>query len=93
MDNYRDENRTDQKEQEVLLVKENPQPARYSASDEDKKKRSFGWFRPLLGGVIGGRARPRHLYIYAAWRPSDSRYFQYGSRSGNVIGNRQADIF
>ncbi len=54
MDNYRDENRTDQKEQEVLLVKENPQPARYSASDEDKKKRSFGWFRPLLGGVIGG---------------------------------------
>ncbi|WP_160342450.1 S1C family serine protease [Bacillus velezensis] len=54
MDNYRDENRTDQKEQEVLLVKENPQPAGYSASDEDKKKRSFGWFRPLLGGVIGG---------------------------------------
>ena len=54
MDNYRDENRTDQKEQEVLLVKENPQPARYSAPDEDKKKRSFGWFRPLLGGVIGG---------------------------------------
>ncbi|MGW7762605.1 serine protease HtrA [Bacillus velezensis] len=54
MDNYRDENRTDQKEQEVLLVKENQQPARYSASDDDKKKRSFGWFRPLLGGVIGG---------------------------------------
>lgn len=54
MDNYRDENRTDQKEQEVLLVKENPQTARYSAPDEDKKKRSFGWFRPLLGGVIGG---------------------------------------
>lgn len=54
MDNYRDENRTDQKEQEVLLVKENPQPAGYSAPDEDKKKRSFGWFRPLLGGVIGG---------------------------------------
>ncbi|OAZ59351.1 Peptidase Do [Bacillus siamensis] len=54
MDNYRDENRTDQKEQEVLLVKENQQPARYSAPDEDKKKRSFGWFRPLLGGVIGG---------------------------------------
>ncbi|MGM0796391.1 MAG: serine protease HtrA [Bacillota bacterium] len=54
MDNYRDENRTDQKEQEVLLVKEHPQPAGYSAPDEDKKKRSFGWFRPLLGGVIGG---------------------------------------
>ncbi|OQV50232.1 serine protease [Bacillus velezensis] len=54
MDNYRDENRTDQKEQEVLLVKENPQPAGYSTPDEDKKKRSFGWFRPLLGGVIGG---------------------------------------
>ncbi|WP_176465381.1 serine protease HtrA [Bacillus siamensis] len=54
MDNYRDENRTDQKEQEVLLVKENQQPARYSAPDDDKKKRSFGWFRPLLGGVIGG---------------------------------------
>ncbi|MEC1566827.1 serine protease HtrA [Bacillus velezensis] len=54
MDNYRDENRTDQKEQEVLLVKENPQTAGYSAPDEDKKKRSFGWFRPLLGGVIGG---------------------------------------
>ncbi|WP_409017737.1 trypsin-like peptidase domain-containing protein [Bacillus velezensis] len=53
MDNYRDENRTDQKEQEVLLVKENPQPAGYSEPDEDKKKRSFGWFRPLLGGVIG----------------------------------------
>ncbi|WP_155724301.1 S1C family serine protease [Bacillus amyloliquefaciens] len=54
MDNYRDENRTDQKEQEVLLVKENPQPDGYSEPDEDKKKRSFGWFRPLLGGVIGG---------------------------------------
>ncbi|QOH65973.1 serine protease [Bacillus amyloliquefaciens] len=54
MDNYRDENRTDQKEQEVLLVKENPQTAGYSAPDEDKKKRNFGWFRPLLGGVIGG---------------------------------------
>ncbi|MBW8583310.1 MULTISPECIES: serine protease HtrA [Bacillus] len=54
MDNYRDENRTDHKEQEVLLVKENLQPAGYSAPDEDKKKRSFGWFRPLLGGVIGG---------------------------------------
>lgn len=37
MDNYRDENRTDQKEQEVLLVKENPQPAGYSEPDEDKK--------------------------------------------------------
>ncbi len=54
MDNYRDENRTDQKEQEVLLVKENPQPAGYPTPDENKKKRSFGWFRPLLGGVIGG---------------------------------------
>ncbi|MBY8913839.1 trypsin-like peptidase domain-containing protein [Bacillus sp. YC2] len=58
MDNYRDENRTDQKEQEVLLVKENPDqhphPARYTLQDEEKKKRSFGWFRPLLGGVIGG---------------------------------------
>ncbi|MDO3660242.1 serine protease HtrA [Bacillus sp. C28GYM-DRY-1] len=58
MDNYRDENRTEGNESEVLLAKENDQSTPYSARnvihDQEKKKRGFGWFRPLLGGVIGG---------------------------------------
>lgn len=58
MDNYRDENRTDGNENEVFLAKENDQSTSYSARnvihDQEKKKRGFGWFRPLLGGVIGG---------------------------------------
>ncbi|MGD2407699.1 serine protease HtrA [Bacillus subtilis] len=58
MDNYRDENRTKSNENEVFLTKENDQSASYSARnvihDQEKKKRGFGWFRPLLGGVIGG---------------------------------------
>ncbi|AKD34690.1 serine protease Do [Bacillus subtilis HJ5] len=58
MDNYRDENRTKGIENEVFLTKENDQSASYSARnvihDQEKKKRGFGWFRPLLGGVIGG---------------------------------------
>lgn len=58
MDNYRDENRTEGNESEVLLAKENDQSTSYSARnvihDQEKKKRGFGWFRPLLGGVIGG---------------------------------------
>ncbi|MGQ8967209.1 serine protease HtrA [Bacillus subtilis] len=58
MDNYRDENRTKGNENEVFLTKENGQSASYSARnvihDQEKKKRGFGWFRPLLGGVIGG---------------------------------------
>lgn len=58
MDNYRDENRTKGNENEVFLTKENDQSASYSARnvihDQEKKKRGFGWFRPLLGGVIGG---------------------------------------
>ncbi|KIL30622.1 hypothetical protein B4145_1345 [Bacillus subtilis] len=58
MDNYRDENRTKGNENEVFLTKENNQSASYSARnvihDQEKKKRGFGWFRPLLGGVIGG---------------------------------------
>ncbi|TGS78797.1 serine protease, partial [Mesorhizobium sp. M2D.F.Ca.ET.178.01.1.1] len=28
--------------------------ARNVIHDQEKKKRGFGWFRPLLGGVIGG---------------------------------------
>lgn len=57
MDNYRDENRTKGNENEVFLTKENDQSASYSARNvihDQKKKRGFGWFRPLLGGVIGG---------------------------------------
>lgn len=58
MDNYRDENRAKGNENEVFLTKENDQSASYSARnvihDQEKKKRGFGWFRPLLGGVIGG---------------------------------------
>ncbi|WGD78474.1 serine protease HtrA [Bacillus subtilis] len=58
MDNYRDKNRTKGNENEVFLTKENDQSASYSARnvihDQEKKKRGFGWFRPLLGGVIGG---------------------------------------
>ncbi|MCY8720068.1 serine protease HtrA [Bacillus sp. S10C12M] len=58
MDNYRDENRTDGNENEVFLAKQNDQSTSYSARnvihDQEKKKRGFGWFRPLLGGVIGG---------------------------------------
>lgn len=58
MDNYRDENRTEGNENEVFLTKENDQSTSYSARnvihDQEKKKRGFGWFRPLLGGVIGG---------------------------------------
>ncbi len=58
MDNYRDENRTKDNENEVFLTKENDQSTSYSARnvihDQEKKKRGFGWFRPLLGGVIGG---------------------------------------
>lgn len=58
MDNYRDENRTKGNENEVFLTKENDQSTSYSARnvihDQEKKKRGFGWFRPLLGGVIGG---------------------------------------
>ncbi|MGO5675279.1 serine protease HtrA [Bacillus subtilis] len=58
MDNYLDENRTKGNENEVFLTKENDQSASYSARnvihDQEKKKRGFGWFRPLLGGVIGG---------------------------------------
>ncbi len=58
MDNYRDENRTEGQENEVFLTKENDQNPSYSARnvihDQEKKKRGFGWFRPLLGGVIGG---------------------------------------
>ena len=58
MDNYRNENRTKGNENEVFLTKENDQSASYSARnvihDQEKKKRGFGWFRPLLGGVIGG---------------------------------------
>ncbi|MCY7964621.1 serine protease HtrA [Bacillus inaquosorum] len=58
MDNYRDENRTEGNENEVFLAKENDQSTSYSARnvmhDQEKKKRGFGWFRPLLGGVIGG---------------------------------------
>lgn len=58
MDNYRDENRTKGNENEVFLTKENDQSASYSVRnvihDQEKKKRGFGWFRPLLGGVIGG---------------------------------------
>ncbi|MCM3015773.1 serine protease HtrA [Bacillus subtilis] len=58
MDNYRDENRTKGNENEVFLTKENDQSASCSARnvihDQEKKKRGFGWFRPLLGGVIGG---------------------------------------
>ncbi|MER2459735.1 serine protease HtrA [Bacillus subtilis] len=58
MDNYRDENRTKGNENEVFLTKENGQSTSYSARnvihDQEKKKRGFGWFRPLLGGVIGG---------------------------------------
>nr|WGD59164.1 serine protease HtrA [Bacillus subtilis] len=58
MDNYRDENRTKGNKNEVFLTKENDQSASYSARnvihDQEKKKRGFGWFRPLLGGVIGG---------------------------------------
>ena len=58
MDNYRDENRTKGNENEVFLTKENDQSTSYSARnvihDQEKKKRGFGWFRPLRGGVIGG---------------------------------------
>ncbi|CAM3407437.1 trypsin domain-containing protein [Bacillus inaquosorum KCTC 13429] len=58
MDNNRDENRTEGNENEVFLAKENDQSTSYSARnvmhDQEKKKRGFGWFRPLLGGVIGG---------------------------------------
>lgn len=58
MDNYRDENRTKGNENEVFLTKENDQSTSYSARnvihDQEKKKRGFEWFRPLLGGVIGG---------------------------------------
>ncbi len=58
MDNYRDENKTEGNENEVFLAKENDQGTSYSAHnvihDQEKKKRGFGWFRPLLGGVIGG---------------------------------------
>ncbi|KFF56765.1 serine protease [Bacillus subtilis] len=58
MNNYRDENRTEGNENEVFLTKENDQSTSYSARnvihDQEKKKRGFGWFRPLLGGVIGG---------------------------------------
>ncbi|WP_367387490.1 serine protease HtrA [Bacillus vallismortis] len=58
MNNYRDENRTEGNENEVFLAKENDQSPSYSARnvihDQEKKKRGFGWFRPLLGGVIGG---------------------------------------
>lgn len=58
MDNYRDENRTEGNENEVFLAKEHDQSTSYSARnvmhDQEKKKRGFGWFRPLLGGVIGG---------------------------------------
>ncbi|UQZ41934.1 serine protease HtrA [Bacillus subtilis] len=58
MDNYRDENRTKGNENEVFLTKESDQSTSYSARnvihDQEKKKRGFGWFRPLLGGVIGG---------------------------------------
>lgn len=58
MDNYRDENRTEGNENEVFLTKEKDQSTSYSARnvihDQEKKKRGFGWFRPLLGGVIGG---------------------------------------
>ncbi|RXF79947.1 serine protease HtrA [Bacillus subtilis] len=58
MDNYRDENRTKGNKNEVFLTKENDQSTSYSARnvihDQEKKKRGFGWFRPLLGGVIGG---------------------------------------
>ncbi|RPK07035.1 hypothetical protein BSBH6_00658 [Bacillus subtilis] len=58
MDNYRDENKTEGHENEVFLAKENDQSTSYSARnvihDQEKKKRGFGWFRPLLGGVIGG---------------------------------------
>ncbi|MCY7919805.1 S1C family serine protease [Bacillus vallismortis] len=58
MDNYRDENKTKGNENEVFLAKENDQGTSYSARnvihDQEKKKRGFGWFRPLLGGVIGG---------------------------------------
>ncbi|AUZ38251.1 serine protease HtrA [Bacillus sp. MBGLi79] len=58
MDNYRDENRTEGNENEVFLTKKNDQSTSYSARnvihDQEKKKRGFGWFRPLLGGVIGG---------------------------------------
>ncbi|MGF9968879.1 serine protease HtrA [Bacillus subtilis] len=58
MDNYRDENRTKGNENEVFLTKENDQSTSYSARnvihDQEKRKRGFGWFRPLLGGVIGG---------------------------------------
>ncbi|QYM62741.1 serine protease HtrA [Bacillus subtilis] len=58
MDNYRDENRTKGNENEVFLTSENDQSTSYSARnvihDQEKKKRGFGWFRPLLGGVIGG---------------------------------------
>lgn len=58
MDNYRDENKTEGNENEVFLAKENDQGTSHSARnvihDQEKKKRGFGWFRPLLGGVIGG---------------------------------------
>ncbi|MEC2308517.1 serine protease HtrA [Bacillus atrophaeus] len=58
MDNYRDENKTEEKDHEVISVKENhqqePHSARHVMSDETKRKRGLGWFRPLLGGVIGG---------------------------------------
>ncbi|QYX45385.1 serine protease HtrA [Bacillus inaquosorum] len=58
MDNNRDENRTEGNENEVFLAKENDQSTSYSVRnvmhDQEKKKRGFGWFRPLLGGVIGG---------------------------------------
>ncbi|KAF1680841.1 MULTISPECIES: S1C family serine protease [Bacillus] len=53
-----DKNRTEGNENEVFLAKENEQNTSYSARnvihDQEKKKRGFGWFRPLLGGVIGG---------------------------------------
>ncbi|MCY9183861.1 serine protease HtrA [Bacillus halotolerans] len=50
MDNYRDENRTEGQEND-----QNPSySARNVIHDQEKKKRGFGWFRPLLGGVIGG---------------------------------------
>ncbi|NTU27977.1 serine protease [Bacillus tequilensis] len=58
MDNYRDDNRTEGNENKVFLAKEKDQSTSYSARnvihDQEKKKRGFGWFRPLLGGVIGG---------------------------------------
>lgn len=58
MDNYCDENRMEGNESEVLLVKENDQSIFYLVCnviyDQEKKKCGFGWFRLLLGGVIGG---------------------------------------